>query len=92
MTDDLRQRIAASIAGHWPVTPNNDGTVICHCGDRVKADRERQAFREHTADAVLALVQPELDRTRAELAKAREHAELYGRKLVAALDAAARED
>lgn len=78
MTADLRQRIADAIAGHWPVTPNNDGTVICHCGERVKADRERQAFREHTADAVLALVQPELDQLRAAATKLRDAANLHG--------------
>lgn len=68
-TDQLRDRIAAAIAGHWPITPNNDGTVICNCGDRVKADHKRQAFREHTADAVLATVQTELDRLQAEVAE-----------------------
>lgn len=62
MSADLRDRIAAAIAGHWPITPNYDGTVICHCGARVAVDHKRLAFREHTADAVLAVVQPELDR------------------------------
>jgi hypothetical protein len=51
-----RDRIAAELARHYPIAPNNDGTVICNCGDRVKADHQRQAFREHTATAILALV------------------------------------
>lgn len=65
-TTPLTERIAAAIGGHWPITALPNGTVLCHCGNRVKADRQRQAFREHTAAAVLAVVQPELDQLRTE--------------------------
>lgn len=72
LTDQqLADRIAEAIAGHWPVTPLPNKTVLCHCGAQVKADVVRLAFREHTAEAVLAVVQPELDRLAAELGRVR---------------------
>lgn len=56
---EIRSGIVAELAAHHAITPNDDGTVICACGDRVKADRDRQAMREHIADKVLALLPAE---------------------------------
>jgi hypothetical protein len=72
LTDQqLAERITAELARHYPIGPNNDGTVLCSCFESVKADHRRQAFREHEASAVLALVQHDRDRLRAERDQAR---------------------
>ncbi|MFD9124922.1 hypothetical protein [Kitasatospora sp. NPDC059571] len=61
----LAERIAAAIGGHSANISNGDGTVICNCGTTVKANME--AWREHRASTVLAIVQPDLDERDAEI-------------------------
>lgn len=51
MPDDLRARIAEALASHEPVP----GMWDCTCGART------YDFEQHRADAVLTVVQPELD-------------------------------
>lgn len=68
MTDQpqpLAARIAAAMAGHSANISNGDGTVVCNCGATVGANPA--AWREHRADTVLAVVQPDLDARDTEL-------------------------
>lgn len=83
--DDLRTRILVAISK--VLTDSSGRLAPTHIAETGAAVRD-------TRDAVLAVVQPELDRLaadnqqlRQQLAEARGHAELFARKLTAALDA-----
>lgn len=65
----LADRIAAAMAGHSANISNGNGTVICNCGATVGANST--AWREHRANTVLAVVQPELDARDTEIRRLR---------------------
>jgi hypothetical protein len=73
----LADRIAAALAGHTANISNGDGTVICNCGTTVRANGA--AWREHRADTVLAIVQPDLDARDAEIRRLTADVDLWRR-------------
>lgn len=67
--DYLRWRVHDELQKHYVIIPDNGGgNALCACGDDVVADHQWQTLCEHGGNVALAIVQPELDQVRSELA------------------------